>query len=443
LRQPRILIIEPTRSFQRLVASVVSDAGAQGVVASDAAEGMHFLEAGKFDAICAAATLPDANVIEFVKRVRAWPTARETPIIVLTASGDESFVSDALKAGVTEVFGRGDIHAFARHIRDLARSAGTALSGRVLLLEDSAAIALGIVRILSKAGLAVRDFRAGGDAIAAFDADDFDLVVTDVVLDNSMSGIVFVRELRGKKGMRGARVPILAISGLDDSARRIEILRAGASDFLNKPIVPEEFVARVGNLIGQKRLLDQIETQHAELRALALTDQLTTLYNRHFLLEVAQMTLSDARRHRYPVSMVVVDIDHFKTVNDTYGHAVGDRVIAAVAGAIKAACRREDVAARLGGEEFVLLLPRCALDQALAKSECLRGEIAALRVSGHAVTASFGVATSEDAEIADFDALFALADAAMYRAKRDGRNRVCSGRAGAQSAAAPAFASGS
>lgn len=153
-----------------------------------------------------------------------------------------------------------------------------------------------------------------------------------------------------------------------------------------------------------------------------MTDQLTGLYNRHSLFDMGPKYLSDAKRHKFPVSLVVIDLDHFKNVNDTHGHATGDVVLKSIGQVLKDQCRTEDFVARFGGEEFVMLLSHCDIDFAISKAENLRKEVEAAQPAGLTITASLGVAAMEEAD--DFNTLFEKADKAVYEAKESGRNKV-------------------
>ena len=184
------------------------------------------------------------------------------------------------------------------------------------------------------------------------------------------------------------------------------------------------------NLVEQRTqelsaALKDIEKQGKKLYELAMKDQLTKLYNRHYLLEIAAKTIREAESFGRPLSIIVIDIDNFKKLNDTHGHQVGDQVLASVAELLMTAMRSSDVAARFGGEEFVLVLTHCGLAEAKTKAEDLRGKIQQLLPSGLQVTASFGVSALElISGEASFNALFKLADNAVYQAKDAGRNRV-------------------
>ena len=153
-----------------------------------------------------------------------------------------------------------------------------------------------------------------------------------------------------------------------------------------------------------------------------MTDQLTGLYNRHSLFDIGPKYISDAKRHDFSVSLLVFDLDHFKNVNDTYGHGVGDVVLKAVGQVLNDNCRIEDTVARFGGEEFVMLLSHCDIDLAFTKAESIRIAIEKAKPNDLTITASIGVAALGLDD--DFESLFDKADKAVYEAKDTGRNKV-------------------
>ena len=419
----KVLLIEPTRTLAKLVMRIVEQVGGSGTVLTSGFDAMQLLRTEAFDIVCFAATLGEQNAFEFSRQVRAQhPTL---PLLMLLASSDESFSRMAQSAGVTQVFLRSDISGLARYLEIAAhRIHEGRLEGRVLLVEDSASTARFVSRLLTVVGMGVVSVTTAEEALTHFINEPFDVIVTDIVLAGSSSGVSLVRELRNAQGDAGARIPILAMSGLDDTARRVELIRSGVSDLLLKPVLAEELIARVGNLLRNKRLLERVEAQQAELRSMALTDQLTQVHNRHFLVEAAALALSEARRHGHPVSLLVLDIDRFKTINDTHGHAVGDVVLTQVASLLKRRSRGEDLVARFGGEEFVLLLPHCGVEDGTRKAESLRAAVESAEPAGIHVTVSIGVAGLASGGSQGFDELFSRADRALYQAKAQGRNAV-------------------
>jgi diguanylate cyclase (GGDEF)-like protein len=175
-------------------------------------------------------------------------------------------------------------------------------------------------------------------------------------------------------------------------------------------------------------LLMHKERADRETYELATTDSLTTVYNRRTFKELAEPQLSRSRRADMPVSLLMLDLDHFKRINDTYGHLGGDDVLKAFAGLVRSCLRKEDLLARYGGEEFVVLLPGAAQAQAFSLAERIREEVAArsFDANGHLVrvTVSIGIASEAGDTLPSLEAMLGRADEALYRAKNEGRNRV-------------------
>jgi two-component system cell cycle response regulator len=274
---------------------------------------------------------------------------------------------------------------------------------------------------LQPLGLKIDHFDNGEKALDAFQSNSYDLVITDFLLKGKISGLGIVREIRSSPK---SYIPILVISGFDDASRKIEILRSGASDFVPKPIMEEELLARVRTLVSNKRMIDELEHQKKLLMELALTDQLTSLYNRHCLMDLAPKQIALAQRHAYNLSIMVIDIDHFKKINDMHGHQSGDEVLVTVGDILKESCRQGDYAARIGGEEFVILLNHCDAENSHKRAEVLRNRIQQAKPANLDITVSIGITELPIGKKANFDQLFAIADKALFQAKTNGRNRV-------------------
>lgn len=215
-------------------------------------------------------------------------------------------------------------------------------------------------------------------------------------------------------------IPVIFLSGTSSTQRKIEGLNLGAADYVAKPVDPAELRARVRGTLRIKYLLDL-------LRQRALIDGLTGLWNRVYLEQRLTAALAAAARHGSPLSCVLVDVDHFKSVNDRYGHLFGDEALRTAAQALLTGCRAEDVVCRYGGEEFAVLTPGVSLEGAAALAERLRCAIKSKAILYERepvhLTCSFGVAEAEEPLI-DSTAVLAAADAALYRAKARGRDRV-------------------
>lgn len=239
-----------------------------------------------------------------------------------------------------------------------------------------------------------------------------DLILLDIQMPD-LDGYEVCQRLKSHETTQA--IPIIFVTGKDQDADEELGLNIGAVDYITKPYSSAIVEARVATHITLKQQSDT-------LRNLAMHDQLTGLYNRHFLIDVAAKKISQTHRHKQALCLIMVDIDHFKAVNDEHGHTVGDAVLRDVAEIFLKKCRNEDIIARFGGEEFVFLLDACNRDAGAKKAERIRQTLEASRVQGLAVTASFGLAHITSGE--DFASLLHRADEAAYKAKSNGRNRV-------------------
>lgn len=420
----KTLVVEDSKIHRQMIGLVLDSLDVEAHLVKSAEEGLEALELESFDLISLDLHLPDMDGLEFCRRLRSDEATRHIPIVLLTSEDADATLKMAYGAGVTEVMRKTSIEELQQSFTFLVNRLRRIYSGRVLYVEDSPTTAQLTIAALKEMGLQVDHFTNGEEALKNFSKQDYDVVITDVVLEGEMSGLQVVRGIRSAGGEK-REIPILAVSGHEDMTRRVEILRSGANDYIEKPIVEEEFKARLGNLITNKQLFDQVRTQQDELRQLAITDQLTGLYNRTYLAETAQKYVSSSIRHRESLSLLMLDLDKFKDINDTHGHAVGDEVLASVGDLLKSRCRDEDVVARFGGEEFIMLLTRCDLENAVIKAGYLLKFIEELKPAGFDVTVSIGVSSIYlGSRHIDFDRLLKEADTALYEAKHRGRNRV-------------------
>jgi two-component system, cell cycle response regulator len=293
----------------------------------------------------------------------------------------------------------------------------------VLLVEDSAAIRALVRRMLVAGGHTVVEAARGADALALCREQQPDVVLLDVEMPG-MSGWDVLAAMKADPGLRN--VPVVFLTGRSATADMVDGLRLGAHDYLRKPCEPTELLARVQAAARVKRLQDELRQRNEELDLVSRTDALTGLRNRRHVEEYLTKLVSLARRNVEPIAVLIVDIDHFKSVNDGHGHDAGDAVLREVAGRMVDSVRLEDMVGRWGGEEFLVVLPNTAAQGAAELAERLRqvvaGEPCRLPDGGAVpVTISLGCAASV---IDDAATLVRSADAAMYEAKESGRNRV-------------------
>ncbi len=221
-------------------------------------------------------------------------------------------------------------------------------------------------------------------------------------------------------------LPVVGLVPRDDHAMLVAAFEAGVADVAGLPLVAGEIVARVRLMLRRAGIAEHFRARARDARVLAMTDSVTRLYNRHYFDAEAARAVTTARALKVPLAVMMVDIDSLKPVNDAFGHAAGDRVLAAVAARLTANLRNRDIVARFGGDEIAVAMPATDLATARQIAARLCAAVAQTPVdglAGHGVTVSIGVAALTDDD-GDAAALMARADTALYAGKRGGRNRV-------------------
>jgi len=296
---------------------------------------------------------------------------------------------------------------------------------RILVAEDDPFSRSLIEKTLRKWGYEVQVVSDGLQALEALQREDGpSLAIVDWLMPG-LDGLELCRRVRQVDSKRPTYIIVLtARRGVDEL---VEAMEAGADDFVTKSFDVRELRVRV-------RAGERTVRLEESLRRLAARDVLTDLHNRRSILELLEVELARAKRQNAAVSVIMADIDHFKRVNDVYGHADGDVVLAEVARRLELGVRQYDAVGRYGGEEFLVVLPGASRRQTAEIAERLRAGVASppvkLSRGKVVVTSSFGVAASGEGQNLDLDSLIRLADAALYRAKDAGRNRVAVSTAG-------------
>ena len=472
----RILIVDDVAT-NRIVMKVKLSAARYDVVpAGSGVEAIEVAKAGGIDIIIMDMMMPGMTGAEVCRRLREDPETAAIPVILVTASDDADARMEGLSAGADDFLSKPvDEIALLARVRSLLRTREEerdyeARGGALLEMAraDMGHQATGMAEGGGQAGFSTRDgatsaavpvpvegriclvggpearwlteqrdklrplFREavtilGRDTALALTPETApDLFLIDADLASRNDGLRLMSELRSRGATRHAAFIVLLAAG--DSERAATALDLGAADVSYHPFPVEEIAMRIRTQLARKRRADRMRDTLDTGFRLAVIDPLTGLHNRRYGLHHLDQVATRCRAQGIRAGVIAMDIDHFKLVNDTHGHPVGDRVLARVAQVLKDSLRAEDLVARIGGEEFLAVLPDADLDQVRFVAERLRSAVEELRIAGPggealAVTLSLGVAMLEDRDDAAPDALDRV-DRALYSAKGAGRNRV-------------------
>lgn len=451
----RILVVDDIVANVKLLEARLTAEYFEVLTAMSGQEALDICERERADVILLDVMMPGMDGFEVCRRLKENPKTQQLPVVMVTALDQASDKVRGLEVGADDFLTKPvDEIALMTRVRNLARvkmmndemimraAAGANIDftvesdniwrdagsgGQILLVDDHHRSAQRMVNSLAP------HFEAQVEsdpkvALMGVSGNRFDLLIVSLSMDDS-DGLRLCSQVRSLDKTR--HLPILVLIEPGDDARLLRGLDIGVNDYLVRPIDPSEMLARVRTQIRRKRYSDHLRTRLEQRVEQALIDPLTGLHNRRFLESHMQSQIDDALKREKPFSILLLDIDYFKSVNDTYGHDAGDAVLREFALRLRRGVRGIDLSARPGGEEFVVIMPNTSAQQALHVAERLRRsiEIDPFRIGRGTqaikVTASVGIAALEN--LGDTVAtILKRADQALYTAKRSGRNRVAS-----------------
>jgi len=449
----RVLVVDDVAANVKLLEARLSAEYFDVVTAMSGTEALALCEKAECDIVLLDVMMPDMDGFEVCRRLKASPSTHHIPVIMVTALDHPSDRVRGLEAGADDFLTKpvSDVALVAR-VRSLARLKMMtdelrmrALTSRDIGINDPDTSAVGDA---GRAGriLVVDDRVSSYERLSAMLANehtvdietnpaevlfhaaegDYDMVIVSLALEN-YDALRLCSQLRSLERTR--YLPILAVCEGEDNARMIRGLEIGVNDYLMRPIDRNELQARVRTQVRKKRYTERLRDNVQLSIEMAITDPLTGLYNRRYMESHLATQIEQAAARGKPLTVLVIDIDYFKAINDTHGHDAGDDVLREFATRIRKSIRGIDLACRYGGEEFVVVMPETDMAVGTIVAERLRRRIASepfsIQQGGGSieVTISIGIATLDTADD-NAASVLKRADQALYRAKRDGRNRV-------------------
>ena len=446
----RILVVDDIEANVRLLEAKLSAEYYEVLIAYDGPTALAIAAKEKPDIVLLDVMMPGMDGFQVCRRLKDDPETRHVPVVLVTALDGRADRIAGLEAGADEFLTKpiDDVMLFARvrsltrlkmvidELRDREASgrrmgviAGAASrlggsGGRVLIVDDHERQAQ---RVASELAIEHRPIIESDPEKALMTAKGpVDLVIVNAAA-RSFDGLRFTAQLRSDEATR--HLPVLAIVDFDERQRLVKALEIGVNDILTKPIDPQELSARAKTQIRRKRYTDYLRDNLDHSLELAVTDQLTGLHNRRYMVGQLEALVKRATLGGDPVASLLIDIDHFKKINDGYGHDVGDEVLREFAVRLASNVRAIDLPCRYGGEEFVVVMPDTKIEDAERIAERIRLHVAGspFRVMNGSelltVTISIGVAATLGAGDKP-EALLKRADEAVYEAKASGRNKV-------------------
>ncbi len=449
----RILVVDDILANVKLLEAKLTAEYFDVLTAMSGTEALEIVQRSLPDIVLLDVMMPGMDGFETCRRIKSNPATQHIPVVMITALDQPSDRVQGLEAGAEDFLTKpvNDVALLAR-VKSLVRlkmvtdelrmRAATSermglmdqeelvaetlkAPGRILLVEDQVSSAERIVETL-KEFHKIEVISDPQEALVKIPEMDCELLIVSLSLNN-YDGLRLCSHLRSIERTRD--LSILVLVEADDNTRLLRGLDIGVNDYLMRPLDRNELLVRVRSQLKRRRYTEQLRDSVEQSMELAITDSLTGLYNRRYMEGHIASLVDKAANCGKDISLIILDIDHFKAVNDTYGHDVGDEVLKEFSKRILKNIRGIDLACRFGGEEFVLVMPDTDLSFAFMVGErirqCIASSVFYVSVDNGSLdlTCSVGVACLEQLDDTP-ETILKRADQALYRAKNDGRNRV-------------------
>jgi len=449
----RVLVVDDTPQNIKLLEVRLGREYYDVVTAASGPEALVAIEKSQPDIILLDVMMPEMDGFEVCRRIKQNPETAHIPVVMVTSLTDRADRVRGLESGADDFLSKParDTILFARirslvrlkramdewRLRESSREIAGAINmlalkpavvtdASILVVDDSPHASRMVATALKEDSHAVTVCASGKEALEKVETETFDVIIISLLLRNE-DGLRLLSALRA--GNKSRHMPILTIVDENDAEQIAKCLEIGANDCVLTPVDKAELLARTRTQIRMRRYHDNLRKSYETSLSLALTDELTGISNRHYLMAHLGALINEAKSSGKPLAMMMIDVDVFKEINDSYGHDVGDAVLREIAMRLLNNLRIFDTVARFGGDEFVVVMPSCSEDEAIAAGERLRAKVSdapiALDRSPYSIRISISVGITNWRGDGDSEnALLRRADQALYEAKRGGRNRV-------------------
>mgnify|MGYP001767015836 CR=1 FL=1 len=414
-----ILHIEPGMLYKKVIQEICSELGAKCLGASGAREAFEVLKKENVNLILTAMELEGGSSYDFIRSVNE-SEFRTIPVVVFTSNDSLEDRTRMYELGITDyILKTSGADTIRQNLGTFKREDTLTLRMKDLsyaVVDDSKVDRKMVERIFSFHDIHNIDYYESGRGLVE-SGKEYDVYLIDFVLQDT-SGDKIIMKLRES----GSNSVVIAISGIDNIKTISRVLSIGASDYLVKPFNYDLFIARLKTNIRSYLLFREVEQKTLALEKMAITDTLTGLFNRGHIYDRLNQEVEKAERYGSKFSLLMLDIDNFKNINDSHGHQFGDEVLRVVADVIRLSTRSVDICGRYGGEEFMVIFPEVTLPGTIPVAERIRKGVEAVRFSKDNVKITISGGAAE--YTGSIENLVKKADAQMYRAKESGKNII-------------------